>query len=61
VALSGYGQEDDVKAAASAGFDEHLTKPPEPDRLERLLTDPEPVIQNAPTSAGAAAEGERRD
>jgi two-component system CheB/CheR fusion protein len=38
VALSGYGQDSDVQAALAAGFDEHLTKPPDPDRLERLLT-----------------------
>jgi two-component system CheB/CheR fusion protein len=37
VALSGYGQDADVQAALEAGFDEHLTKPPDPDRLERLL------------------------
>jgi len=37
VALSGYGQDSDVQAALAAGFDEHLTKPPDPDRLERLL------------------------
>lgn len=37
VALSGYGQDSDVQAALEAGFDEHLTKPPDPDRLEALL------------------------
>jgi two-component system, chemotaxis family, CheB/CheR fusion protein len=37
VALSGYGQDSDVQAALDAGFDEHLTKPPDPERLERLL------------------------
>ena len=37
VALSGYGRDADVQAALAAGFDEHLTKPPDPDRLERLL------------------------
>ena len=37
VALSGYGQDTDVQAALDAGFDEHLTKPPDPDRLEALL------------------------
>jgi two-component system CheB/CheR fusion protein len=38
VALSGYGQDSDVQAAIEAGFDEHLTKPPDPERLEHLLT-----------------------
>ena len=37
VALSGYGQDSDVRAALDAGFDEHLTKPPDPARLEQLL------------------------
>jgi two-component system CheB/CheR fusion protein len=37
VALSGYGQDTDVQAALDAGFDEHLTKPPDPGRLEALL------------------------
>jgi CheY-like chemotaxis protein len=37
VALSGYGQDSDVQAALEAGFDEHLTKPPDPERLEQLL------------------------
>jgi CheY-like chemotaxis protein len=37
VALSGYGRDADVQAALEAGFDEHLTKPPDPARLEQLL------------------------
>ena len=37
VALSGYGQDGDVQAAVDAGFDEHITKPPAPERLEELL------------------------
>ena len=37
VALSGYGQDADVQKSLDAGFDEHLTKPPDPDRLEQLL------------------------
>jgi CheY-like chemotaxis protein len=37
VALSGYGQDSDIQAALAAGFDEHLTKPPDPGRLEALL------------------------
>jgi CheY-like chemotaxis protein len=37
IALSGYGQDADVQAALQAGFDQHLTKPPDPDRLEQLL------------------------
>ena len=37
VALSGYGQDSDIQAAREAGFDEHLTKPPDLNRLEALL------------------------
>jgi two-component system CheB/CheR fusion protein len=37
VALSGYGQDSDVQAALDAGFDEHLTKPPDLERLTALL------------------------
>jgi two-component system CheB/CheR fusion protein len=37
VALSGYGQDADIQASLGAGFDEHLTKPPDPARLEALL------------------------
>ena len=37
VALSGYGRDADVQAALDAGFDEHLTKPPDPARLVDLL------------------------
>jgi CheY-like chemotaxis protein len=37
VALSGYGQDSDIRASLEAGFDEHLTKPPDPARLDALL------------------------
>ena len=37
VALSGYGQDADVQAALDAGFDQHLTKPPDLQRLEQVL------------------------
>src|SRR4029079_1959377 len=33
VALSGYAQADDVERARAAGFDEHLAKPPNMDRV----------------------------
>jgi CheY-like chemotaxis protein/anti-sigma regulatory factor (Ser/Thr protein kinase) len=38
IALTGYGTENDRRRAADAGFDAHLTKPVEPDRLEQLLS-----------------------
>jgi two-component system CheB/CheR fusion protein len=37
IALSGYGQDADIQAALEAGFDEHLTKPPDQGRLEALI------------------------
>ena len=37
VALTGWGQDEDRRRAAEAGFDEHLVKPVPPDALERLL------------------------
>jgi CheY-like chemotaxis protein/nitrogen-specific signal transduction histidine kinase len=38
IALTGYGTEQDRRRAAEAGFDAHLTKPVEPERLAPLLT-----------------------
>ncbi|MBI0329662.1 ATP-binding protein [Burkholderia plantarii] len=40
VAVTGYGQTDDVRTAREAGFDEHLVKPVEPSALERSLAQP---------------------
>jgi CheY-like chemotaxis protein len=37
IALTGYGQENDKKRAASAGFSHHLVKPVKVDELELLL------------------------
>jgi len=37
VALTGWGQADDKQRAAEAGFDEHLTKPVDPDLLSRVI------------------------
>jgi PAS domain S-box-containing protein len=37
IALTGYGQAQDRRRALEAGFDVHLTKPVDPDRLQRLL------------------------
>jgi signal transduction histidine kinase/CheY-like chemotaxis protein len=39
VALTGWGQDADKRRARDAGFDHHLTKPPEPEVLERLIED----------------------
>jgi CheY-like chemotaxis protein len=37
VALTGWGQDEDRRAAEDAGFDHHFTKPVDPDALEQLL------------------------
>ena len=33
IAVTGYGQEDDKRRALEAGFDEHLVKPVDPEKL----------------------------
>ena len=38
-ALTGWGQQEDRRRTAEAGFDHHLVKPPEPTALESLLSD----------------------
>jgi signal transduction histidine kinase len=43
VAVTGYGQPDDVRRALAAGFDLHLKKPVRLDELERALGEPDPV------------------
>jgi two-component system, sensor histidine kinase len=37
IALTGYGQPEDRRRALEAGFDHHLTKPIDLDRLRHLL------------------------
>ena len=37
IALTGYGSDDDRSASRAAGFDDHLVKPIDFDRLERIL------------------------
>lgn len=37
VALTGWGQENDKRSASAAGFDDHVVKPIDPERLEALL------------------------
>jgi PAS domain S-box-containing protein len=37
VAITGYGQAEDRRQALASGFDVHVTKPVDPDRLEHLL------------------------
>jgi CheY-like chemotaxis protein len=40
IALTGYGQRDDIERARIAGFDAHLIKPVDLSALERLLEEP---------------------
>lgn len=42
VAVTGWGQEQHRELAREAGFDHHLTKPIDPDRLDELLADLRP-------------------
>jgi PAS domain S-box-containing protein len=39
IALTGYGQTEDVRRATEAGFDAHLIKPVDFDELERIIAD----------------------
>jgi CheY-like chemotaxis protein len=38
VAITGWGQAQDLERAKAAGFDHHLVKPAEPDALRSLIT-----------------------
>jgi PAS domain S-box-containing protein len=51
VALTGYAMPEDIERARSAGFDRHITKPPELDQLDQLLA--EAPVGRAGTSAAA--------
>ncbi|HEY3519121.1 MAG TPA: GAF domain-containing protein [Gammaproteobacteria bacterium] len=51
VALTGWGQDDDRRRTAEAGFDEHLTKPVDAERLAALLVND----GEAATPPGAAS------
>jgi PAS domain S-box-containing protein len=37
VALTGWGQKEDIERAKNAGFNVHMTKPADPERIEQLL------------------------
>ncbi|HMC14175.1 MAG TPA: hypothetical protein VKI18_00985, partial [Albitalea sp.] len=37
VAITGWGQDRDRSTAIAAGFDHHLTKPVDPDRVQELI------------------------
>jgi CheY-like chemotaxis protein len=57
VALTGWGQDEDLAQSRSAGFDRHLVKPVEADALEELLakwrdSGPSAAGENAPSRHG---------
>ncbi|MGE5450704.1 MAG: ATP-binding protein [Acidobacteriota bacterium] len=54
IALSGYGQTDDIERSRQAGFDDHLVKPINPDKLHRILTQ----ASNARTSPDELDQGQ---
>ena len=47
IALTGYGQQDDRLRSEQAGFDQHLTKPVDPDLLHNVIVDPRRVPPRA--------------
>jgi two-component system CheB/CheR fusion protein len=54
IALTGWGQDDDKQAARAAGFDHHLTKPTDPETVEKVL---ESMLRDR----DSAPHGERSD
>jgi len=56
VALTGWGQESDRQRAEAAGFDAHLTKPVDYERLTELL---QPPLRRQPASTGAGTRRAR--
>jgi PAS domain S-box-containing protein len=49
IALTGWGQDSDKQAARAAGFDDHLTKPVDPDDVEVVLSK---LLDDAPAQSG---------
>jgi PAS domain S-box-containing protein len=53
IAVTGWGQDDDKQKAMSAGFDEHFTKPVDPETLERALSR---LLDRTDSTADSAAQ-----
>lgn len=51
IAMTGYGQPEDIRRAQEAGFDAHLVKPVDLDRLLRDLATPAPPSRRRPRAA----------
>jgi CheY-like chemotaxis protein len=45
-ALTGYGQAEDRRRSREAGFNHHLTKPPDPTALAELIASPQNYFRN---------------
>jgi len=56
VAITGYGEEEARRQAAEAGFEHHLVKPVDPDRLFELLAEYAEKAVPIPSTAAPAAE-----
>ncbi|HEX2538335.1 MAG TPA: ATP-binding protein, partial [Pseudolabrys sp.] len=57
LAITGWGQREDIERALKAGFDFHMTKPADPEHVENLLAE---YLQSRMRSGGRSFE-ERRD
>jgi CheY-like chemotaxis protein len=52
IAVTGWGQDEDKRKAQAVGIDHHLTKPVDPDELDRLLG---AIVDAAATAAETSA------
>ena len=52
VAMTGWGQDEDKRRAIDAGFDHHLTKPPDFGAIEKLLSQARPARMGLPEPVG---------
>jgi CheY-like chemotaxis protein/two-component sensor histidine kinase len=59
VALTGWGQEQDKQAARAAGFDDHLTKPVDPDQVETVLNQ-HLAAAESPRAPGGVGDSQER-
>jgi len=59
IALTGWGQEQDKQAARAAGFDDHLTKPVDPDQVETVLNQ-HLAAAESPRAPGGVGDSQER-
>jgi CheY-like chemotaxis protein len=52
IAISGWGQGHDQRRSFAAGFDHHIVKPPDIDRLREVLTWDAPDAGATPSATG---------